>query len=173
MTTTRIGFWTLIESTRHCGLGQEVACWFNVEKPWLVLFDQSNNSGAIYVKMDGSVIEEKSSFKMLGQLELSFTSKLDWGSHIITIAKTASKKFGTFIHSIKFLSPQVALYLYKSTIWPCIEYSCLIWAGASSHCLIMLDKLKRWIFRTVGSSFTASELLAHLWNVASLSLFYR
>ena len=28
VTTTRISFWTWIWSTRHCGLGQEVACWF-------------------------------------------------------------------------------------------------------------------------------------------------
>ena len=32
----------------------------------LVLFDRSNNNGYIDVKMDGSVLEEKSSFKMLG-----------------------------------------------------------------------------------------------------------
>ena len=44
---------------------------------------------AIDVKMDGSVLEKKSSFKMLG---LTFSSKLDWGSYIISIAKTASKK---------------------------------------------------------------------------------
>ena len=31
----------------------------------MVSFDQSNNTGSIYVKMDGSVLEEKSSFKML------------------------------------------------------------------------------------------------------------
>ena len=31
----------------------------------MVSFDQSNNMGSIYVKMDGSVLEEKSSFKML------------------------------------------------------------------------------------------------------------
>ena len=37
-------------------------------------FDWSNNAGAIDVKMDGSVLEEKSSFKMLG---LTFSSKLD------------------------------------------------------------------------------------------------
>ena len=55
----------------------------------LVSFDQSDNTGAIDVKMDGSVLEEKSSFKMLG---LTFSSKLDWGSYIISIAKTASKK---------------------------------------------------------------------------------
>ena len=44
-------------------------------------FDQSNNNGFVDVKMDGSVLEEKSSFKMLG---LTFSSKLDWGSYIIS-----------------------------------------------------------------------------------------
>ena len=62
---------------------------FNAGKTQLVSFDRSNNTGSIDVKMDGSVLEEKSSFKMLG---LTFSSKLDWDSHIISIAKTASKK---------------------------------------------------------------------------------
>ena len=84
---------------------------------------------AINVKMDGSALEEKSSFKMLG---LTFSSKLDWSSYIISIAKTASKKIGALIRSMKFLSPEVALYLYKPTIQPCIEYCCHIWAGAPS-----------------------------------------
>ena len=44
-------------------------------------------------------------------LGLTFSSKLDWGSYIISIAKTASKKIGTLIHSMKFLSPEVALNL--------------------------------------------------------------
>ena len=64
---------------------------FNAGKTELVLFDQSNNSGFIDVKMDGSVLEEKSSFKMLG---LTCSSKLDWGSYIISIAKSTSKKIG-------------------------------------------------------------------------------
>ena len=34
---------------------------FNAGKTQLVLFDWSNNTGAINVKMDGSVLEEKSS----------------------------------------------------------------------------------------------------------------
>ena len=58
---------------------------FNAGKTQLVLFDWSNNTGAIDVKMDGSVLEEKSSFKMLG---LTFSSKLDWSSYIVAIAKT-------------------------------------------------------------------------------------
>ena len=47
---------------------------FNAGKNQLASFDQSNNTGAIDVKMDGSVLEEKSSFKMLG---LTFSSKLN------------------------------------------------------------------------------------------------
>ena len=39
---------------------------FNAGKTQLVLFDWSNNTGAINVKMDASILEEKSSVKMLG-----------------------------------------------------------------------------------------------------------
>ena len=96
---------------------------FNAEKTQLVLFDQSINNGSIDVKMDWSVFEEKSYFKMLG---LTFSSKLGWGFYIISIARTACKKIGALIRSMKFLSPEVALYLYKSTIHSCMEYCCHI-----------------------------------------------
>ena len=43
-------------------------------KSQLASFDQSNDTGSIDVKTDGSVLEEKSSFKMLG---LTFSSKVD------------------------------------------------------------------------------------------------
>ena len=43
---------------------------FNLGKTQLVLFDSSNNTGAIDVKMDGSVLKGKSSFKMLGCVSL-------------------------------------------------------------------------------------------------------
>ena len=52
--------------------GQEVAVDLNTRKTKLVLFDWCNNSGDIYGNMDGSVLEEKSSFKMLG------SSLLNW-----------------------------------------------------------------------------------------------
>ena len=106
-------------------------------------------------------------------LGLTFSSKLDWSSYIICIAKTASKKIRTLIHSVKFLSPEVALYLYKSTIHSCMEYCCHVWAGGPSCYLELLDKLQKRICRIVGPSLAASlEPLAHR-NVASLSLFYR
>ena len=50
---------------------------FSAGKTQLVSFDQSNNNGSVAVKMGRLVLDEKSSFKMLG---LTFSSKLDWGS---------------------------------------------------------------------------------------------
>ena len=127
---------------------------FNVGKTQLVSFDRSNNTG-------------NSCFKMLG---LTFSSKLDWGSYIISITSTASNKIGALIRSLKSLSTEVALYIYKSIIWPC----CNIWAGAPSCYLELLDKPQKPICRTVGPSLAASlEPLAHRQNVASLRPFYR
>ena len=60
--------------------------------------------------MDGTVVEKKSSFIILG---LTFSSKLYLGPYIISIAKTASKKIGPLIRSMKFLSSEVALCLCK------------------------------------------------------------
>ena len=96
---------------------------------WLV-----NNTGAIDVKMDESAIEEKLSFKMLG---LTFSSELDWSFYIISIATIVLKKTKTLICSMKFPSPEVALYLYKSIIQRHMEYChvCALWTlGSSSKC---------------------------------------
>ena len=96
-----------LESDLRCTLdwGKKWLVDFNAGKTQLVSFDWSNNNGSIDVKMDGSVLEEKSSFKMLG---LTFSSKLDLGSYIISIAKTASKKIGATFDVIS---------LYTSIPW--------------------------------------------------------
>ena len=129
------------------------------------MFDQCNNTGATDVKMEASVLVEKSTFKTL---RLPFSSKLDLGSDIISVLKTASMKIGALIRSIKFFPFDVALYLYKSIRCPCMEYCCHVWAGAPSCYLELLDKLQKRICRTGGPLLAASlEPLAHLRNVAS------
>ena len=69
---------------RHCRLGRKWLVDFNAGKIQLVLFDLC----AIDVKMDGSVLEEKA-FKKLG---LTFYSKLDQGSYIISFLKLPPRK---------------------------------------------------------------------------------
>ena len=113
---------------------------FNAGKTQLVSSDRSNNTGAIHVKMDVSFLEEKPFFKMLG---LTFSSKLDWGSYIISIGKNASKKIGALVRPMKFLSLEVVLDLYKSTIQPCVKNCCYVWDGGPSCYLELLNKLQK------------------------------
>ena len=75
-------------------LGRKWLVDFNAGKTQLVLFDQPKNTGAIDVKMNRSVLEEKASLKMIW---LTFSFKFDWSSYIIPVAKTASKKIGALI----------------------------------------------------------------------------
>ena len=79
---------------------------------------RSSKSGAVDVKVNGSVLEGKSSLKVMGVF-LSF--KLDWCSYNVPNTKTASKVIGALIRYMKFLSPEVVLYFYKSTIRPCMK----------------------------------------------------
>ena len=90
--------------------------------------------------MDEFVLEEKSSSKMLG---LTFFSKLDCSSYIILIAKTASKKIGTLIRSMKLPFPEVVLHLYNSIICPCMEYCCHILAGTPNCFFELLGQLQK------------------------------
>ena len=67
---------------------------------------------------------------------------------------------------MKFFCPEVALYLYKSNIEPCMKYCCHVWVGAPSCYLELLDKLHMqncWPFTcclswTLGSSLKCSRL---------------
>ena len=143
---------------------------FNAAKTQLVSFDYSNST-PIDINMGDCLLEEKSSFKMLG---LSFTPKLEWGSYIDSVAKNAAKKIGALRRSMNFLSPEVVLYLYKSTIRPCLEYCCHIWAGAPKCYLDLLDRLQNRVCKMIGDKLAATlEPLAQRRDVASLSLFYR
>ena len=97
----------------------------------LVLFNRSNDAFAIDVKMSRSVLEEKLSFKTLG---LTFSSKSDWGPYIISVAKTASRKIGVFILSMKSLSPErilISINLPYDLAWNVVISSGLVLLAAT------------------------------------------
>ena len=62
---------------------------FNAGKTQLLLFDWCNNTGAIDVKMVGSFLDEKPSFKIL---RLTFSFKLDWGLTLSLLLKLLPRK---------------------------------------------------------------------------------
>ena len=100
---------------------------------------------------------------------LSFSSKLDWDSYIVSITKSTSEKIGALVHFMKFLSLEVALYLHKCTTRLCVEYCCKVLTGAPDCCLELLGKLQKQLYRTVGPS---PAVFLKTWsnrsNVASL-----
>ena len=75
---------------------------------------------------------------------------------------------------MKFISPEVALHLYKSTVRPCMKYCYHVRAGAPSYHLELLDWLQKRICRAVSCSLATSlEPSAHCRNVASFLIFER
>ena len=123
-----------LESVDTVDWGKKWLVDINGEKIQLVWFDRSNNNGSIYVKMDGSVLGEKSSFKMLG---LAISSKLNWGSYVISIAKTASKKIGPLIRSVKFFLLRllyISINLPYAHVWNTVVMSGLVPPIATWNC---------------------------------------
>ena len=110
------------------------------------------------------------SVKVLG---LRFSSKLDRVSYIISMANLPPGELEPRFVLWSFFLAEVVLYLYKSTIWPCLEYCCHVLVGVPCCYLNMLDKLQKPIGRIVGPLLAVSiESLAHFQNVASLNLFH-
>ena len=73
---------------RHCE-GKKWLVDFNAGKMQLVSFGRSNNNGSIDVKIDGSVVQEKSSFRML---RLTFSSNWIGALPLSLLLKVPPKK---------------------------------------------------------------------------------
>ena len=107
-------------------------------------------------------------------LVLKFTPDLKWNSNIDSGAKDAVRMVGSIYRSMRLLTPESLLYLYKSQIRPRMEYCSHIWAGSSNTILSALDRVQRRMRGLDGEEHFASlQSLSHRRNVASLSLSYR
>ena len=80
-------------------LGSKWFVDFNAGKTQQISFDRSNNTSAIDMKMNGSVLEKKTSLQMLG---LTFSYGIDWGSYIISIAKLPPRKLEPSFYEVSF-----------------------------------------------------------------------
>ena len=85
---------------------------FNAAKTQLILFDRSNNTCVNEVKM-GLFLKKNHILRCWGCWYL-----LNWIGilKLSLLLKLSSRKIGALTHSIKFLSPEGAMYLYKSTV---------------------------------------------------------
>ena len=168
---TRIGFWTWTLSARYWTGGSGLLISILEKVSWFCLTGVITD--AINVKMYESVFQENHLLRCWSELNL-----LNWIG-VLTLSlllKLPLRKLVPWF-VLWFFSPEVTLYLYKSTICQCMEYCCLVWAWstcAPSCYLELLNKLQKRICRAVAVSLATSlKSLTYCWNVASLILFYR
>ena len=113
-----------LSEIRHLICGKNQSClqaWkkpldYTAGKAQLVSFDQSVNSGVINTKILG----------------LFLCSKFARGPYIVSFAKTLSNEIGALIRSMKFLSFEVARFLYKLYKSAIRFYSCHVQADPLS-----------------------------------------
>ena len=130
---------------RYCGLGQEVARWFQCWK-------NSENCESGWICSWGKII-----FRML-----SLTYVLNWiGALTLSLlVKVLPRKLEPWFALWSFFLVRLLYISIKLPFGqPSMEYCCHVWASAPVYFLDLLDKLQKQVCRTVGSSHAAS-----LWN---------
>ena len=128
--------------------GRKWIVHFSAGKTQLVSFDQSNNSGAIDLKINGSAFEESSSFKMLW---LSFSYKLDWDSCIVSIDRT--------LFMVVLSANWIFWINYRNRYEGLLSFTCcLSWTLDSSQNITSLIKLfYRYYFSKCSSGSSIKE----------------
>ena len=142
---------------------------FNATKRKLLSFNRHRDPFLVPVEMNGIELPEETSFCLLG---LTFARSMDWKPYIQSIVKAGSRKVVSLYRAQHFLTPESILYLFISTIWPCMEYCSHIWGGAPrSHRLDLIDREQKRVVSLVGSGLSSDlQALSHRMDVASLSL---
>ena len=100
---------------------------------------------------------------------------MDWGSYIISIAKPPCKKIGAFVCSMKFLSPEVALYLCNlpfDLAWNTGVMSGLVLLVATWNCWISYKKVYAGLPFLHLLSLLNPWLIFEMWPALSLSYRY-
>ena len=119
---------------------------------------------------DNTKLEPSPNLNILG---VSFSPNLSWKEHIVSLAKSASRRLGVLGRLREFYTPSQLLSVYKGQVRPCMEYASHIWGG-SSHTR-MLDRVESRAMRLINSRPLTDSLqsVSDRRQVASLSLYYR
>ena len=133
--TTRDSCWTWIWSTRHCGLGKKVVCWFQCwKKNSLLCLTDIIILVLLTWKWIGLFLMKNHILRCWGCLSLL---KLDWESYIVSIARIASKKIGALICSMKFFSLRllcISINLPYNLAWNTVAMPGLVLLAAAWIC---------------------------------------
>ena len=92
------------------------------------------------LKVNGKVLEEVNSYKLLG---LNIDNNLSWSHHVSTLSKKLSKKVFQLNRIKHFLDHHTRKLFFSAYIQPDIDYASTCWDLASKSCLKPLESLYR------------------------------
>ena len=136
----------------------------------LLSFYRHRDPLLVHVEENGIELPEETNFPLLA---LTFTKSMYWKPYYRPLPRLLQGKWTPFlVPSVSFLNPESILYLYKSTIRPCMECCFHIWGGAPrSNGLDLLDRVQKWVVSLVGSGLSSDlQAMSHRRDVASISL---
>ncbi|VEN39160.1 unnamed protein product [Callosobruchus maculatus] len=145
------------------GLANKVQ--FNVQKTQATTLTKKSHDGLPTV--EGHPIVESPSVNLLG---ININNNMSWHDHVVSIAKTASQKFGVLFRCRKLYTPEQLLLLYKAQIRPSLEYCSHVWGCAPKHSLKLLDTIQKRAIRLIDTPNLTKDLhsLEHRRRVADL-----
>nr|XP_004924674.2 uncharacterized protein LOC101745997 [Bombyx mori] len=111
----------------------------------------------------------------MGILGVDISSVVQFGGHLESKAKMASKKLGVLNRAKQYFKPAHRLKLYKAQVRPHMEYCCHLGAGAPGYQLSPFDRIQRRASRIVDDPELADRLdpLALRRDLSSLCILYR
>ena len=101
---------------------------------------QNITSKSIGLKIQGKMLEEVSSHRLLG---LNIDNNLSWSNHVSTLSKKISKKVFQLNRIKHFLDQHTRKLFFYAYIQPDIDYASTCWDLASKNCLKPLQSLYR------------------------------
>jgi len=144
--------------TLYESLNKDLEClteWFkanklslNVKKTNYMLFSlhKEVHNNTLLLKLEGKIIERKSSVKFLG---IIIDEKVTWGEHIAKVRKKLSSSLFAIRRAKHALTPKHLKILYYSLFYPHIDYGIILWGSASKKLTNQIWILQKKAIRTI------------------------
>ena len=103
---------------------------------------------------------------------MTFDRQLSFHSHLRNVSSKANQRLHFFKKVAPLLNVPGKLAVYKGFVRSTMEYSCLVWMGASDTSLRQLDRVQRRALHLIGPG-TYLPRLSHRRAIASLCYIYK
>ena len=129
----------------------------NSQKTKCLVISRKRKPPCPSISVNGSVIEQVSSFKYLG---VTISSDLSWSPHVANVCCKAKKLLGFLYRGFRFADRSCLAHLYKMLVRPILEYSCSAWDPHQKLNIMKLERVQNFAARLATGERTGMCLRA-------------